>query len=163
MKRFPAALCAAVLACAVALAACGQKKASSSKSVSAQETGSVSSAASSTLPASVDLAAEAKTLGSTPGRTALALIICRLDPTNQLQPLAQKNAGDLFSLLQEIAVQKSRTLESLDQQFGLRDILASENIYVIIRANAADTVSGAVSSVAAGWEQNFEKAYAAVG
>ena len=165
MRRFPATLCAAAVSCALALAACGQRETSSatSKSVSVLEAESVSGTVASALPETVDLAAEAQTLGSTPGRTALALIVCRLDPTNSLAALAQKNAADLLSLLQEIAVQKSRTLESLDQQFGLRDILASEHVYVLIHANAADTVSGDGSAASAGWEQNFEKAYAAAG
>lgn len=95
----------------------------------------------STLPSSIDLLDMAHTYASTPGRTALSLVICRVDRSSGLQSLTQKSAQELFSILRETATQNAQTLESLNTQFDLVDVLASEGVYVRIHANAADILS----------------------
>lgn len=117
---------------------------------------------SSPLPSTVNLADMAHAYGSTPGRVALSLVICRMDRSNSLQSLAQKSAQDLFAMLRETATQNTQTLESLNIQFHLTDILASENIYVKIHANAADALSAPIAP-AANWIEQFQAAYAASG
>lgn len=151
---------ALLLACVLLLASCGKQSGSSLKQASSKVSAvSTEESEADSLPATVNLADEARQYASTPGRTALALIICRLDRSSALQGLTQKSAGDLFEMLRETAIQKSRTLESLDQQYDLHDILASEGIHVNIHANAADTVSG--GAPAADWVSKFEASYAA--
>jgi hypothetical protein len=116
---------------------------------------------SSSISLNVDLNTEAASLSSTPGRVALALIICKMDSSRVLDELTQKKAQPLFDILKEIAQQKSQTLESLDDQYGLKDILASEQIYVTIKSNAVTSVpapSSAGSSSDNGWMQKFKTA-----
>lgn len=106
----------------------------------------------------IDVRSQAKKLGSTPGRVALAAIIIRLDNASPIEDLSRNSAKELFDVLRQTASQKSQTLEALDQLYGLSDILASENIYVRFQANnvvsAADE-SGAASS---DWIDRFQKA-----
>lgn len=65
-------------------------------------------------------------------------------------------------MLRETATQNAQTLESLNIQFHLTDILASEGISVKIHANAADTLSAPILP-AADWMAQFQTAYAASG
>jgi hypothetical protein len=116
---------------------------------------------SSSISLNVDLNTEAASLSSTPGRVALALIICKMDSSRVLDELAKKDAPSLLNILKEIALQKSQTLESLDDQYDLKDILASEQIYVTIKSNDVSSVpapSSAVSSSDNGWMQKFKTA-----
>ena len=142
---------------ALLLVSCGQASSESSSSPRASQT-TGSDIIDSGIPATIDLQTEAKAESSTPGRTALALLICRLDKTSSLKSLAQKSASDLFAMLRETAVQHAQTLQALNERFGLTDILASEGIYVKISGNMAQTVSLPIQPNA-GWETQFENAY----
>lgn len=103
----------------------------------------------------VDVVSDAKTLGSSPGRLALAIIINRIDGTTAIDDLARKNAQELFDILRQTASQKSETLESLDQIYYLSDILASEKIYVLLQSN--NVVSSKAASYDANWAEKFDK------
>lgn len=127
----------------------------SEKKISSANSGQIKN----TLPSTVNLTNMANTYASTPGRVALSLIICSMDRSNSLKTLPQKSARDLFSMLRETAAQNTQTLESLNTEFGLTDILASEGIYVRIHANAADTLT-MPTAPAADWITRFESAYA---
>lgn len=134
----------------------------STRAVSAIVSGGLtqaSSGADSALTASITtggLESEASRLHSTTGRVALAMIIHKLDNTQSVESLAAKSASDLFSSIEILAPQKSQTLEALDRLYALRQILASEKIYVQIQAN--DVSSTAPFSDSADWEQKFESA-----
>ncbi|ADU26282.1 hypothetical protein [Ethanoligenens harbinense] len=154
-------LAVAVAALAL-LSACGtQPRQSKSSTAEAIPSSLHGGTIDSTLPATADLNTMARTYASTPGRIALSLIICRLDRSSYLQPLAQKSAQDLFSMLREVAAQNSQTLESLNTQFHLTDILSSEGIYVQIHANAADPLSTPIAP-APDWITQFQSAYASL-
>lgn len=161
MRRKPL-LITAVFLSPVLFSACGaqpfqpQPSMSTSSAVSSVHSGLINSA----LPPTVNLADMARTYGSTPGRTALSLIICRVDRSSGLQSLSQKSVQELFDILRETATQNAQTLESLNTQFDLVDILASEGVYVKIHANAADTLSTPITP-APDWIEHFQKAYAA--
>lgn len=99
---------------------------------------------------------KAAQLGSTPGRVALAMIIHKLDSTENVDDLAKKSANELFSIIEITAPQKSQTLEGLDRLYELSSILASENIFVQIQAN--DVVSSAPTSQNKNWVSKFETA-----
>jgi hypothetical protein len=72
---------------------------------------------------------------SSPGRVALSMLICRLDSSCVYTDLVEKSAKELFEIVSETAFEKNITLESLDNNYGLCDILASEKIYVSIKSN----------------------------
>lgn len=100
---------------------------------------------------SASIVKEAENHDSTPGRVALSMLICRLDSSHVYSDLVKKNAKDLFDILSETAFEKDITLESLNNTYGLSDILASEDIYVIIESNnvtslPSPSTSGAASS-----------------
>ena len=78
---------------------------------------------------------QARLNNSSTGRVALAMLICRLDSSYVYSDLIKKNAKELFDIVSETAVEKNVTLESLNSQYGLCDILASEKIYVSIESN----------------------------
>jgi hypothetical protein len=106
----------------------------------------------------IDLNAEAATLKSTPGQVALSLIICRLDNSEVLDELASKDPQDLFNILTETALQKSQSLQSLDEQYDLTDILASGKIYVTIKSNDVSSAPAPKSS-STDWIAKFQSAY----
>lgn len=158
-------LFAAVLFSMVLFSACGTQSLPPKQGASTSSTASFSAHSgliSSVLPSTVNLVDMAHAYGSTPGRIALSLLICRLDRSSSLQDLSQKPAQDLFAMLRETATQNAQTLESLNIQFHLTDILASEGISVKIHANAADTLSAPILP-AADWMAQFQTAYAASG
>lgn len=109
------------------------------------------------LKQNVDINSEAATLKSTPGRVALSHIICKMDSSRALETLSQKDARELLAIISEVAQQKSQTLESLNDQYDLKDILASENVYVNIKSNAV-TSAAAQSSSDNSWITKFETA-----
>ena len=81
------------------------------------------------------LVGQAAIYNSSPGKVALSMLICRLDNSCVYSDLVNKSAKELFDIVSETAFEKNITLESLDKRYGLRDILASENIYVSIESN----------------------------
>ena len=111
----------------------------------------------SQLKRNIDVNSEAATLKSTPGRVALSLIICKMDSSRVFETLSQKDASELLAIISEVAQQKSQTLESLNNQYGLKDILASEKIYVDIKSNAV-TSAAAQSSSDNNWIAKFQTA-----
>ena len=116
-----------------------------------------SKAADSPAPEIVtDITEEASDYGSSPGRVALAIIINRLDNATVVEDLAQQDAPELFELLRQTASQNSQTLQSLDKQYYLSDILASEGIHVTIESN--NVISSASGSPDKDWIAKFEKA-----
>lgn len=130
-------------------------------------TASVSSALSSSsyIPAT-DINAEAQRLGVSPGRVALGEIICRLDSSNRLDDLVPKNdAQELFEILRETALQKSTTLEAINEKYGLTDILASEGIHVDISSNGVTLRSNADNASPGGndWITHFQAAIFSAG
>lgn len=107
--------------------------------------------------------AEAEKLGVSPGQVALGEIICRLDSSNTLEDLVSKNNSQgLLEILRETALQKSTTLESLNEKYGLTAILASEGIHVVITSNGitAQSASSSASS-AEDWIPRFQSALSA--
>jgi hypothetical protein len=90
--------------------------------------------------------AQAKLYQSTPGRVALAMLICKLDSSYDYTDLIKKNANELFDDVSEIAFEKNVTLESLDSRYDLTKILASEKIYVSIVANDVSSLPSARTS-----------------
>lgn len=82
-----------------------------------------------------DLQKKSQALGSTPGRVALALILNKLDIALVVEDLAKKSSQELFDILRQVAPQKSQTLQGLDQLYGLKNILASDGVYVDFQAN----------------------------
>jgi len=131
-----------------ALVSCNMKSKNSFNLNSDSEIYTSGAQTSVTLVTVTDLDAEAKKLSSSTGRVALALIICKLDPHNVFEELSQKNAKELFDTLIETASRKSQTLEAIDGQFNLKDILASEKIYVTIKSNAVTSNASPTSSTA---------------
>lgn len=102
------------------------------------------------------LTEEARRLGSTKGRVALAVLINRLDSTQQVDDLAKMDASELFSTLQDTAAKKDQSLEALNRQYDLQSILASEGIYISIQAN--DVISSPSSAETSDWASQFEQA-----
>lgn len=152
----------AVIVALASLSACGTQVQQPQRPASEMaQSSSRGGAIDTILPATVDLNVMARTYASTPGRVALSLIICRLDRSSYLQSLTQKSAQDLFSMLREVSSQNAQTLEALNTQFHLTDILASEGIYVHIHANAADPLTTPVAP-ASDWVTQFQTAYAAL-
>jgi hypothetical protein len=144
----------------MALTSCSAKMSSANKtadSTAAAGTAVPTTSQTVTLKQNIDMSAEAATLKTTPGKVALALIICKMDNSRALEDLAQKDSQDLLSILSEIAQQKSRTLESLNEQYDLVDILASENIFISIKSNAV-TSAPAKSSSDLSWIPKFQDA-----
>ena len=161
---------AAVCLVTLLLTSCSYSKLSTAKSGAgdvsvADSIDSSYSATGSSVSISGNLYTMAAALDSSPGRVALSLIICKLDSSRMLAELSQKDAQSLFDTLKEIAQQKSQTLESLDDLYDLKDILASEKIYVLINSNAVTSSNAPQSSGNSvdvnGWIEKFEKAYAA--
>jgi hypothetical protein len=109
------------------------------------------------LKRNIDVNSEAATLKSTSGRVALSLIICKMDSSRVFETLSQKDASELLAIISEVAQQKSQTLESLNNQYGLKDILASEKIYVDIRSNAV-TSAATQSNSDDSWITKFQAA-----
>lgn len=107
--------------------------------------------------------AEAEKLGVSPGRVALGEIICKLDSSNVLEDLVSKNTSQgLLEILRETALQKSTTLESLDEKYELTDILASEDIHVTIASNGVTTQTVPSSTPSADdWISRFQSALSA--
>lgn len=97
------------------------------------------------LTGTIRVAEKADLYGTSKGRIALALIICKLDSSKSLSDLAQKDAATLFELLRETAMQKSVTLETVDKQYDVTDILASEGIYESIQANNVTSLTAGSS------------------
>ncbi len=156
---------AAGILAVVILAACSAGRTHGGQSGNVGNGSAAVSAASSFAPVS-DVAAEAQRIGVTPGRVALGEIICRLDSSNVLEDLVAKNASrDLLEILRETALQKSTTLEALDEKYGLTAILASEGIFVSISSNGVMTQSEAShASVAdSDWLPRFQTAISAAG
>ena len=116
----------------------------------------VAAASAAELAPGETLESVASSTSSTRGRVALAIIINRLDSTQTVADLAGKPASELFGIIKTTAPQKSKTLEGRDQLYGLRDILASEGIYVSFQSN--DVESAGDSSPSKDWEQKFEDA-----
>jgi hypothetical protein len=77
---------------------------------------------------------------SSPSRVALSMLVCRLGSSYIYGDLVKKSAKELFEIVSETAVENSVTLESLNNRYGLCDILASENIYVSIEANSVTSL-----------------------
>lgn len=102
----------------------------------------------------------AQKYGISAGRMALALIICKLDSTMSIDDLIKKESGDLFEILTETATQKSITLETIDQRYGLTGILHSEGINVTIQANNVTSGPALASSQTGSdsWVNQFETA-----
>ena len=148
-----------IAACSILalLVACSSQH-SMSKPVSKSSFVSLSSAPSQDSSAkakrTVDIKSEAAALSSSAGRVALALVIYKLDNSKAVDELAKKDAATLFDILQEVALQKSQSLESLDDQYDLHDILASENIHVTIKANNVTSASQTGSNT--DWVTNFQ-------
>ena len=140
------------------LTSCTSKALKSSNQASYNAAATTSSG--SALPSqyrNIDINSEASALSTQPGQVALALIICKLDNTKVLDELVKQDPHSLFDLLNETALQKSLTLESLDEQYGLTDILASLNIYVNIKSNTVTSVP-TPSSASQNWITKFQQA-----
>lgn len=109
-----------------------------------------SQSSQASLPAQPDFGAnvvqQAKLNNSSAGRVALSMIICRLDSSYVYSDLIRKSAKELFDIVSETAVEKNVTLESLNSQYGLCDILASEKIYVSIESNNVTSLPQSSSS-----------------
>lgn len=117
-----------------------------------------SSASAASMPG---VTSEAQKLNVTPGRIALGEIVCQLDSSNVLEDLVAKNTSrELLEILRETALQKSTTLETIDEKYGLTSILASEGIYVAITSNGVTEKSGNGISAppASDWVPRFESA-----
>lgn len=143
----------------LSLTACTSKTMKESGSVSYYKSDAATNSAS-TLPSqyrNLDLNSEAAALSTQPGQVALALIVCKLDNTKVLDELVKLEPHALFDLLNETALQKSQTLESLDEQYGLAEILASLNINVSIKSNTV-TSAPAASSASQNWIAKFQQA-----
>lgn len=82
-----------------------------------------------------DVVEQASFYKSSPGRVALSMLICKLDNSCVYTDLVKKSAKELLDVVSETAFEKNITLESLDNRYGLCDILASEKIYVSIESN----------------------------
>lgn len=113
---------------------------------------------------SADLETEAQKYKSSPGRVALAMIICKLENSYSYSDIVKYSAKELFDILSESAVANNITLESLNTRYGLLDILASEKIYVSITANNVTYLSPSSSKNASTdstasttWISNFHK------
>ena len=161
MRRWKRA--AACLLLPFLLASCSSGKSLNSTGSADRQTGNaaVLSASASSSPVT-DITAEAQKLSTTPGCVALAEIICQLDSSNHLEDLAQKNnAQNLFEILRETASQKSLTLETIDTQYDLKDILASEGIFVSISSNAATSLPTGSRPADSSWIPKFQSAASA--
>lgn len=151
------------LLASVILTSCSSGRSLSSTGGSGKQAGSgaVLSASSVSQPVP-DIAAEAQKLSKTPGCVALAEIICQLDSSNHLEDLVQKNdAQHLFEILRETASQKSLTLETIDTQYDLKDILASEGIFVSISSNAVTSLPAGSRPADSSWIPKFQSAASA--
>lgn len=141
-------LIAAGLAAALMLASCTKggdaKKSRASAAAGTVVTQGTVSAAQPEFGKSV--VEQAEIYDSSPGRIALAMLICRLDSSYDYTQLVGKSAKELFETLSETAFEKNVTLESLNTQYGLCDILASEKIYVSIEANSVTSLPAPSSS-----------------
>jgi hypothetical protein len=84
---------------------------------------------------SANILSQASLYGTSPGKIALSMLICKLDSSYAYTNLLKKNAKELFDIISETAFKKDITLESLDIRYGLCDILGSEKIYVKIESN----------------------------
>lgn len=150
MLRKRLALVALACTIAVLITSCSQEKvgslsgASSAAEVYESQVAQASSEDQPDFTASV--VKEAKIYDSSPGRIALSMLICRLDSSRVYTDLVKKNAKELFNILSETAFEKDITLESLDNIYGLTDILASEDIYVSIKANSVTSLPQPSSS-----------------
>ena len=145
------------------LASCSSGKSLDSTGSANKQAGNaaVLSASASSAPVS-DITVEAQKLSSTPSCVALAEIICQLDSSNHLEDLVQKNnAQKLFEILRETASQKSLTLESIDTQYDLKDILASEGIYVSISSNAVTSLPTGSKPADSSWIPKFQSGVSA--
>jgi hypothetical protein len=97
---------------------------------------------------SANVVQQASIYKSSSGRVALSMLICKLDSSYVYSDLVKKSAKELFDIVSETAVEKNVTLESLDSQYGLSDILASEKIYVSIESNNVTSLPQRSSSKA---------------
>jgi hypothetical protein len=133
------AVCCAIVVLILLLVSADNTKSAAKIEVSSNV--SSSQASQQNLPDfSADIANQAKLYDSSDGRVALSMIICKLDSSYSYSSLVDKSAKELFDILSESAFEKNITLESLDNKYGLSDILASEKIYVIINSNNVSSV-----------------------
>lgn len=107
-----------------------------------------------------DLEDEALENNTSVGRIALAMLICKLDGTNDYHDLLEESSIDLFEALKEEAASQNITLEKLDSTYYLGDILKSEQIYVSFSSNNVTDVTGksAGSEEEVNWQDKFQKA-----
>lgn len=151
-----AAICLILL---LLFTSCTAKNSSGSVMQSTKRAGASAAEKSVSSAQPLDLSKEAQKLDVSEGRAALALIICKLDSSKVVSELAQKDASDLLDILTETALQNSQSLESLDEQYDLKDILASEGVYITIKSNAVSESLAPSGSPGNGWVQNFQNAY----